>query len=500
MAADIEAGEATITSMSMIGFAASPGTDVLPTCSTQTATSRPIKIRIYQKLTEQMSRQAKASMSSKPPLRAASGWCLNPPFAAATVAALFWLMLPRQTAAGMDVVERQADEFVGLCLALDKRQSREVDAYFGPPGLQARARAHALDMTQLLGRAQQLRVELDTAGDAASARVLGLQRQVRGFAGLLQVIDKPGMYSFDAQTRLVYGMDPVAVDPEHSRRTLRMLQTLLPGPGSLASRVASFQERFVVPADRRKAVFERALAECRARTIARWKLPPGEQLDVEWTATVDAAWHRYQGHYHSTLQLNPAAVAFLGSAIDVACHEAYPGHHAQFVVMEAEAGQRGLPVEDTVVLLRSPISMLREGAANYGVDLAFPPSERLAFERDVLFPLAGLDPAQARKYGAVHRLVLDLGSNVVPILRNYRDKRLAADSARKQLESVALISSPQALLSFVDDLGPYVLGYTVVRDKVRAYVEERSGASVDARWATLRRILAEADVAALSSR
>ncbi len=55
--------------------------------------------------------------------------------------------------------------------------------------------------------------------------------------------------------------------------------------------------------------------------------------------------------------------------------------------------------------------------------------------------------------------------------RDYRDQRLSAEHARRALESSALVPSPEALLRFVDRLGPYVLGYTAARDKVRSYVE-----------------------------
>ena len=43
-------------------------------------------------------------------------------------------------------------------------------------------------------------------------------------------------------------------------------------------------------------------------------------------------------------------------------------------------------VEFTVYPLFSPQSLIAEGTANYGIEVAFPGDERLAFERDVLFP------------------------------------------------------------------------------------------------------------------
>ena len=56
--------------------------------------------------------------------------------------------------------------------------------------------------------------------------------------------------------------------------------------------------------------------------------------------------------------------------------------------------ERGF-VEFTVYPLFSPQSLIAEGTANYGVELAFPGDTRWQWERDNLFPLAGLDPATA---------------------------------------------------------------------------------------------------------
>jgi hypothetical protein len=390
-------------------------------------------------------------------------------------------------------LERQAEQFVTLALSLGRLHPEEIDAYFGPPGLDVRSAAGGPNLETIRRKARTLLAHIEASTDA-SPRKLKLRRQVQAFDELLDILNTPGARAFDAEALLVYGIELPSGSSRDSARALRALEKLLPGPGSLASRVENFRNQFVVPADRRKAVFERALRECRARTLAKWRLPAGEQLNVEWTRKVGAAWHRYEGHGRSTLQLNPAAVAYVGSAVDVACHEGYPGHHAQFVVMEARAGARGLAVEDTVVLLRSPISMLREGAANYGGELAFSGGERLAFERDVLFPLAGLDPARAEKYREVHRLVDELSPNVAPIARDYRDKRLSPALARRALESSALVSSPESLLRFVDQLGPYVLGYTAARDRIRSYIEQPG----QDRWTALRTVLEQGNVSVLA--
>jgi hypothetical protein len=65
--------------------------------------------------------------------------------------------------------------------------------------------------------------------------------------------------------------------------------------------------------------------------------------------------------------------------------------------------ERGF-VEFALYPLFSPQSLISEGTANYGVELAFPGETRLAYEAEVLFPLAGLDPGQARSYARVRAL------------------------------------------------------------------------------------------------
>jgi hypothetical protein len=395
-------------------------------------------------------------------------------------------------------IDREAERFVRLALALGQARPPEVDGYFGPARLRPSANASSRPLAELLRDSTLLLTQIERSSSTASSpRREALLTQARSLNGLLQVLEDPAPHAFEDEARLIYGisLEPAPAPP--ARRYVQDLESLLPGPGPLARRVEAFRNQFIIPAHKRKAVFERALQECRSRTLAQWRLPPGEKLTVEWTRDVDAAWHQYSGHGRSTLRLNDQAVAFIGSAIDVACHEGYPGHHAQFVLLESRTPATGVAVEQTVVLLRSPASMLREGAAEYGVELAFDASERLKFERDVLFPLAGLDPQQAQKYRRVHELERALARSVVPILRDYRDKRLAPQVAAQQLTSMALIASPEPLLQFTDALGAYVLGYTLAHERVRDYIHRESVRSKRDSWSVLQDILVEMRLDAL---
>ena len=399
-----------------------------------------------------------------------------------------------------DPIEPLAQAFVSLALQLAHRPAHasEVDSYFGPPSLAPAGTAAPQTLAQLSLAAHGLTVDIAHAQQrAASRRGERLLGQARSLAALIDGLQRPRPLSFSREAAAVYAMSMPVVDPHTTRRTLRALDALLPGPGGIADRLEAYQTRFVIPPERRKMVFERALRACRERTLRHWTLVAGERLDVEWTETVPAAWHRYRGGGRSSLEINTQAVALVGQALDVACHEAYPGHHAQFLLLDQKAGAGGPALEDTIALLHSPVSVLREGAANFGVALAFPLPERVAFDRQVLFPLAGIDPALAQRYEQVNALVANLSVAAVPILAAYRDGRSSFAAAAAELADSALIGSPQALLHFLDEEGAYTLGYTAARDRVRHYVELHSACTGQDPWQVLAEVIATPQVAAL---
>jgi hypothetical protein len=391
-----------------------------------------------------------------------------------------------------DPLEARARQFVTLALRLGMHDRKEVDAYFGPAEIDQHKGTEPPPLEELRASASKLLkdAEQNPPPQAQADRARALEEQLRYFDALLQMLTAQTRVPFDEEANRVYGIDASAYDePSLASERVKQLDELLPGTGPVPFRVAKYRNQFVVPADKREKIFARAMEECRKRTLAHWKLPDDERLDVQFTRDVGAAWHKYEGGHRSTLKVNPVAIAYLGQMIDVACHEGYPGHHAQFLVMEADAGPSGLPVELTVALMRSPANVLREGAANYGVDLAFSAEERLAFERDVLFPMAGFPVADVERFEKVHRLVSELALSVLPILREYRDGVISFNTATFRLEREAFIASPAALLKFVDDLGAYSTGYTVARNAVRNHVESTARGGEDP-WVVLRRVVA----------
>ena len=395
-------------------------------------------------------------------------------------------------------LDEVASGYVELALAIGEHDSNYVDAYYGPEELRARIKAAKADLATLARRA----ADLVAAAEDVPAPVAGtdspllelrrdyLRDQLASAAARIELLRGRKM-SFDDESRALYG----AVAPRHDEayfqerldRIAAVLDTLPGGSsahgaprGSLLDRVEALRARVTIPPEKVGTVFDRAIAECRARSAAHVTLPPGESFTVE--QVTDKPWsgyNWYQGGYRSVIQVNVSLPIWIDRAIDLACHEGYPGHHLYNALLERELVRgRGWP-EFQVYPLFSPQSLIAEGTANYGVELAFPGEERLKFERDVLYPLAGVDPALAAPYAQVRELLEDLSYAGNEAARRYLDGAIDGATAAAWLERYTLVAPERAQQSvrFIDAYRSYVINYNLGQDLVRAHVEARAAAA-----------------------
>jgi len=119
------------------------------------------------------------------------------------------------------------------------------------------------------------------------------------------------------------------------------------------------------------------------------------------------------------------------------------------------------------------------GTANFGIDVAFPGDARTAFERDKLYPIAGLDPATAEKYAAVQKMVGKLSYAGNEAARRYLNGEIDRAAAVEYLQRWAMSPKDRAeqRTRFFDEYRSYVISYNFGQDLVREYVEKRGGAA-----------------------
>lgn len=386
-----------------------------------------------------------------------------------------------------------ANDYVRIALEINKLEEGYVDAYIGPPEWKAEIDAAPVRSVEALqGYVTTLLTQLDNLPPAEgdeTARVRFLRASLESMRfrlGMIAGERRP----FLEEAQALFALRPDLQPLSHYDPILARIEALAPGPGPLSERVDAVRARYAIPADRRQAVMDAAIAECRARTAAHLALPEGERFTMEFVTDQSwSAYNWYQGGNASLIQVNTDQPLLIDRALGLGCHEGYPGHHVQGLYAEKNYRERGW-IEQSVVLLYNPAAPVWEGGGNYGVTLAFPGDERLAYERDVLFPLAGLDPATAQRYHDLRAAAADLAGARLTIAQQFLDGEIDREQAIALTQRYQLVSRARAeqSIDFTEHYRAYVINYVSGEALVQAYVE-RAGESAEARWAAYEHII-----------
>jgi hypothetical protein len=399
-------------------------------------------------------------------------------FPAAVLSVLTIMTIPPDTTSKQDEIARQ---YVQLVLALGQHDPDYVDAYYGPPEWRAAAEQAKAPLEEIERRTRDVRSALSAVtkptGEMQRLRHEYLDRQLAALDVRLAML-RGKRLSFDEESRGLYDATAPVHPESYFAGLVADLDRRFPGAGPLAERYEKFRSEFVIPNDTLDAVFTAAIAECRARTKKHIPLPPDEQFTVEYVkGKTWSAYNWYKGGFRSVIQVNTDLPVYIDRAIDLACHEGYPGHHVYNALLEKHLVRDRGWVEFSVYALFSPQSLIAEGTANFGIDVAFPGRDRLAFERDRLFPLAGLDPTKAEAYFEAYQLAERLSYAVNEAARRYLNGEFTAAQAADWLERYGLMTRARAeqRVRFIDQYRSYVINYNLGEDLVRQYIERRGG-------------------------
>jgi len=389
-----------------------------------------------------------------------------------------------------------AETYVQLALALGVHDGDFVDAYYGPAEWRSAAEAAKIPLAEIQSQERALAARL-AAVDLTGADEIGRLRHeylVKQLAAMDTRIEMIGgkKFPFDEESKRLFDAVAPHNTEAHFDAVLAELAKALPGPGTLAERFQAYHQQFVIPRDKVDAVFQAAIRAARERTRRHIALPEGESFTVEYVTNKPwGGYNWYKGDYHSLIQVNVELPVFIERAVDLASHEGYPGHHVYNVLLEKNLMRGRGWLEFSVYPLFSPQSLIAEGSANYGIDVAFPGEERVAFERDVLFPLAGLDPARAADYYHVLKLTKELAFAGNEAARRYLNGEITSDQAVAWLERYTLAEPARAQqrIRFIDKYRSYVINYNLGQQLVGDYIEGRAGGDADRRWEAFKDLI-----------
>jgi len=391
-----------------------------------------------------------------------------------------------------------AESYVKIMLGMDIHEPGYVDAYYGPQTYKDEANSTQKSLAELRANAKEVVAGLSEVDVSGEEEILQLRHQylIKQLESVQSRIDmNEGMkFTFEKEAKEIFDVTPPVIPESHFKDIIKEIGELLPGTGTIQERLNAFRSEFVVPVDKLDTVFEAAIAEARIRTSKQIELPENDNFELEYvTGKSWTGYNWYKGNSHSLIQLNTEFPLYIDRAIDVACHEGYPGHHLYNALLEKSLAKGRGWVEFTVNLLYSSQSIISEGSANFGIEVVFPGDERAKFEREVLFPLAGLDPNRVEEYYNVINLLekLDYVSNEVA--RGYLNGNLDRAGAEEMFVNLALMTPERAAqrVRFIDQYGAYVINYNLGKDLVREYIESRGGSAdnPEKRWEEFKILL-----------
>jgi hypothetical protein len=395
-----------------------------------------------------------------------------------------------------DVAERYAH----LVLALGQHDPDYVDAFYGPAEWKTQAEEQKKSLDAIGAEAAKLSVTLIETpiapgtpdSDMRQLRREYLQRQISALAARARML-KDKKLKFDDESRVLYDAVAPTFPDSHFDDIIKQLEAKIPGNGPLWQRYENWRKPFVIPKEKLDDVFQLAIKECRARTLAHLALPPEESFTVEYVTNKPwGGYNWYKGNFHSVIQVNTDLPIYIDRAVDLAAHEGYPGHHVYNSLLEKNLVRDRGWVEFSIYALFSPQSLIAEGTANFGRDVAFPTkSERMKFEKDMLFPAAGIDASRVDEYYSVQELLKQLDYATNEAARRLINGEIDEIAATQWLQKYALMDPARAQqrVKFIQRYRSYAINYNLGEDMVRRYIEKRSGSDPQKRWSEFGKLL-----------
>lgn len=391
------------------------------------------------------------------------------------------------------------EDYVRLALEVGQYNDDFVDAYYGPEDWRPTGeKADSLPAEEFLSSVTKLMDQADAVATNGSseleiARLNLFKKQLLAVKTKLEMMNVK-IYPFDEEAKLLYDAEPPHYSQAHFDTLLADLDVALPGEGTISERYQDFIKQFSIPKDKLDTVFKTAIAEARYRTSQYIDLPENENFKLEYVT--DKSWsgyNYYQGNGQSLIQINVDYPIYLQRAIDLAAHEGYPGHHVYNALLEQRLVDSLGWKEFSVYPLFSPQSLIAEGSANYGIQVAFPGKERTRFVKERLCPLAGIDTSKIDQYYHVLALVdkLDYAGNEAA--RKYLNGEISREEAAAWLQKYALMTPDRAIqrTRFFDQYRTYVINYNLGQDLVAKYIESKGGTAdnPEKRWSIFKELL-----------
>jgi hypothetical protein len=389
-----------------------------------------------------------------------------------------------------NTLDELAGEYVKLGLLIGHYDNDFVDAYYGPDSLlpenpeeyDAFPTAILLEKVNALKElfqhflSQTTDSELIERADFILAQLNASEERIRIVSG--ETTD------FDEESKRLFGVAAPVYQEAYFQETINKLGQLLPGSGDVQDRYRKLGQRFIIPSEKLDTVLKAAIAEARLQTKEHYPVPEKESFNLEYVGNKPwSGYNWYKGNYTSLIQINTDFPISIERVIDVGSHESYPGHHFYNMLLEENLYHKKGYIETSLYPLFSPQSLIAEGSANYGIELAFPGERKITFCKEVLLPLAGLDTSGITSYFNALELVTTLNYAGNEVARGILNGTMTEEQGISYLIRYGFYTPEKARqrIDFTKKYRSYVINYNYGTDLIRHYIEQNAG-SLEKKW------------------
>ncbi len=392
-----------------------------------------------------------------------------------------------------------ATEYVRLALEIGLFDKNFIDAYYGPDSLKPAKKDIIFNQStfeQLNNKADKLLDDLESISDFSAnqlekLRFIFLYKQILACKTKIHMLN--GMtLTLDEELKSLYDIEIEYKDEKYFNETLAKLDSILPGKGNVYDKYISLRNKFQVPPNKVQEIFELAIEECRKRTNKFISLPPNEKFELRLVKGQSwSAYNWFKGNSFSLIEINTDLPIYVERIIDLAAHEGYPGHHLHHSMIEWSLYKKRNWIEFSVYLLYSPQSVIAEGIASYAPELIFSKEERIKFEKDFIFPLAGLDTSLVELYYEVLDLANNLNYSISISAKNYLDGKWDDKKTIEWIKKYNLRTEDSArkLLEFIKTYRSYIINYSAGYDIIKTILESEK--SETKRWQIFNQIISK---------
>lgn len=394
-------------------------------------------------------------------------------------------------------IDQIAESYIKLVLAIGKYDTDFVDSYFGPPEWKEQAEAQKIPLEDIRSKVMHTKEELNTINisklnDTERMRVRFIDKQLDSVMIRVDILSGVKM-KYDEESAALYDTVMQDYPDSYFDAQLSNVSSFIPGTGTIRERIDKYRQRLAVPKNKIEPVFRAALQEARLRTRKHIQLPDDENIQIEFVSGKPwSAACQYKGNNQGFIQINTDFPYSIEDLLKLACHEGYPGHHVSHLLLDNRLNRERGWREFSIAPFPSTIMFIMEGTAEYALELAFPTTERIAFERDVLYPLTGMDPTLAENNVKLYEAkIMDVGSEAVPIaIRRYMEGVTGPSETIQWLKSHTLIRLPpeEMFLPAMKQFGTLIICYSKGYDCVKHSIEKQVGEDREKQWREFERI------------